>query len=565
MANIKIFVSCHKPFEIPTCDFLYPVQVGTSFNAPIPDYLHDNDGQDNIAAKNKRYCELTAQYYAYKNEDADYYGFFHYRRYLSFSDKNYPLNFMKEIEAQDFTDFREKFGFDENTIERFVADCDVILPRKQYSFQNHYQYRFPCTQNIEDLDFCTAYIRKHYPEMKKALRTYLHATKGYFCNQFIMKKKLFMRYSQWLFEILSEHEKVFSHEQDDVQTYRVSGYLGERLLGIYITYLKQQKNVRIKETPRIVIKNPAKKVVPLPLADRCFVIPFDKGHLPLASVLVQSLSEHVNESTEIVLAHANVESEFVGQIKKQVAGNAHIRIQDIPVAGHVKSYEQFLMSLPQALPNHDRVCILKPNGIFLRAPSFSTEGFAGVTDLEGVFACERYKKHRRLLKAHGLDYGQLLSGNRLEICLKDLQKASDVLPPDPSFLALLCEEKEKLTVLPQEKSVPFDSLFLRAKRLNSYLPYRLFDQYNAALKDPEFVCFEGYFPPYEYPLCNFSDRFYELARKTPFYELLLYNLVNARISRKAKRYKRQREKIDKRLPVGSFKRLAYRTISKKYY
>ena len=44
---------------------------------------HDDEG-DNISQKNKTYCELTAQYWAWKNEDADYYGFFHYRRYLAF-------------------------------------------------------------------------------------------------------------------------------------------------------------------------------------------------------------------------------------------------------------------------------------------------------------------------------------------------------------------------------------------------------------------------------------------------------------------------------------------------
>ena len=44
---------------------------------------YDNNG-DNISAKNSQYCELTAQYWAWKNIDCDYYGFFHYRRYLTF-------------------------------------------------------------------------------------------------------------------------------------------------------------------------------------------------------------------------------------------------------------------------------------------------------------------------------------------------------------------------------------------------------------------------------------------------------------------------------------------------
>ena len=39
---------------------------------------------ENIYPKNPDYCELTAQYWAWKNIDCDYYGFFHYRRYLTF-------------------------------------------------------------------------------------------------------------------------------------------------------------------------------------------------------------------------------------------------------------------------------------------------------------------------------------------------------------------------------------------------------------------------------------------------------------------------------------------------
>ena len=59
-------------------------RVGTALNGTkLQGMRHDDDG-DNISQKTKTYCELTAQYWAWKNEDADYYGFFHYRRYLAF-------------------------------------------------------------------------------------------------------------------------------------------------------------------------------------------------------------------------------------------------------------------------------------------------------------------------------------------------------------------------------------------------------------------------------------------------------------------------------------------------
>ena len=41
---------------------------------------------------NSAYCELTTQYWVWKNIDADYYGFIHYRRFLSFADKKIETN-----------------------------------------------------------------------------------------------------------------------------------------------------------------------------------------------------------------------------------------------------------------------------------------------------------------------------------------------------------------------------------------------------------------------------------------------------------------------------------------
>ncbi|MCR5399004.1 MAG: DUF4422 domain-containing protein, partial [Lachnospiraceae bacterium] len=86
--DIKILISCHKPTEYISNDVLMPIQVGSSLgNTRLSGMLHDDEG-DNISNLNHKYCELTAQYWAWKNLDCEYYGFFHYRRYLSFADFN---------------------------------------------------------------------------------------------------------------------------------------------------------------------------------------------------------------------------------------------------------------------------------------------------------------------------------------------------------------------------------------------------------------------------------------------------------------------------------------------
>ena len=80
--DIRLFVCCHQPSSVPEHPLLYPIQVGAALaDTHFPGFLHDDSGE-NISRKNRVYCELTAQYWAWKNVEADYYGFFHYRRYL---------------------------------------------------------------------------------------------------------------------------------------------------------------------------------------------------------------------------------------------------------------------------------------------------------------------------------------------------------------------------------------------------------------------------------------------------------------------------------------------------
>ena len=70
--NVKVFVSCHKPTAYISDSVFQPVQVGCNLDghSTIEGILHDNVGE-NISSLNEMYCELTAQYWAWKNWDLD--------------------------------------------------------------------------------------------------------------------------------------------------------------------------------------------------------------------------------------------------------------------------------------------------------------------------------------------------------------------------------------------------------------------------------------------------------------------------------------------------------------
>ena len=106
MKKIEIYIACHKPSELPANDLFKPIHVGSkNSKVQLPGLVRDDEG-DNISEKNPNYCEMTAQYWAWKHSDAEYIGLCHYRRFLCLSEKqftNYTPDFRKQIYALSFS------------------------------------------------------------------------------------------------------------------------------------------------------------------------------------------------------------------------------------------------------------------------------------------------------------------------------------------------------------------------------------------------------------------------------------------------------------------------------
>ena len=244
MAEVKLFVSCHRPTEVPAHPLLFPVQVGAALAKEwFPGFLYDDAGE-NISPRNPFYCELTAQYWAWKNVSADYYGFFHYRRYLCPDQKTKgPYR----VEAAPTPALLARLGY--GKFGELISQYDLILPRKEdmhLPVREHYA-RAPF-HHREDLELVEAILRERFPEYVPALEEYLGGSECYFGNIFIMKRDVFEDYSSWLFSILEEYDLRANQEGYGPQERRVDGYLGERLLGIYATHHRELKTL---ELPRV--------------------------------------------------------------------------------------------------------------------------------------------------------------------------------------------------------------------------------------------------------------------------------------------------------------------------
>ena len=218
MDKIKIFVACHKPESVYHNDIYIPIHVGraiSSYKNEMSEMIGDDIG-DSISEKNPMYCEMTAQYWAWKNvHDVEYIGFCHYRRFFDIC----------------LTD---------NNVDSLFRDYDVVLATKRNV--DIAVKTLPQNVSLEDLTIFLMVLKIMYPEYEPTTLDYLWGNKKYICNMLICRKKLFDQYAAWLFSILEECEK-YMRKSPYSRGQRALAYLSEYFSALYFLH----NHMKIKE------------------------------------------------------------------------------------------------------------------------------------------------------------------------------------------------------------------------------------------------------------------------------------------------------------------------------
>ena len=215
MEKIKILVACHKQAEVFKNNVYLPIHVGKALH---PDVNLGFQGDD-ISRLNPQYCELTAQYWGWKNLNVEYIGLCHYRRYFEtiISDENID-NLLR--------------GYDIMLVKKTCLPCNIIGAAQMGLIP-------------EDIAIFYLYMKQFHADIFPQFEEFF--VKGialYPCNMFVCKKKLFDEFAQWQFSILEDLRKIYPLSNYS-RCNRILGYLGEDLLPFY-AYLKGWK---IKEEP----------------------------------------------------------------------------------------------------------------------------------------------------------------------------------------------------------------------------------------------------------------------------------------------------------------------------
>jgi lipopolysaccharide biosynthesis glycosyltransferase len=548
---------------VPQNELLYPIQAGAAIaDKKIENMLYDDTGI-NISKKNRSYCEMTAIYWAWKNDVADYYGFFHYRRYLSFSDTVFPANPFAEVIFNNNRDIVKKTGLLSDTMRNIIEKHDVIVPRKggfaeRYSMYNH--YKVSKLHKIKDFDFILNYIKNKYPEMTSACNIYMHAKTGYFCNMFIMKRDIFYAYCKWVFDILEHFENNTDISNYDIGSYRVLGFLAERLTGIYLCYILADNNYKYLELQRILFENTDKITVPKPLGgnDVVIVLAANNFYAPYASVLLQTIMQYGNKNRnfDIIITHKDITQQNINILNDQFSMYPNFSIRffnmsgymedynNLYVRGHFKIETYFRLFIQDILSDYDKAVYLDCDMIVKAdiSPLFDTdvEGYllAACLDADTIGLYNGADPQRKdytdnILKLKN-PYNYFQAGV-IVYNLKEFRNSfstKSVLEfalsnnwhlMDQDILNFFAQGRVKF--IDMAWNVFMDWRNIRINEQIKLAPINLYLSYMESRKNPKIIHFAGPEKPWEVVDMDFADQFWAEARKSPLYEFILARMA----------------------------------------
>lgn len=572
VGKVKIFVSYHKDGEILQSEILTPVHVGAAMSGMNLNIQRDDEG-DNISAKNDRYCELTAQYWAWKHADADYYGFMHYRRHFAFRDIPDPVGLGGvTILPQIDEEYKRNIGLSDNEIYACIKDYDVILPTPidtsaWGTLNNEVQFSSLGNLHAVDFDLACQTVLELYPEYEEAVSEFRKGSYAYWYNMFIMRKEIFRNYSEWLFRILEGTERKIDFTYFSEQEMRSLAFMAERLLTIFMIKLrKDQPSLKVKHLKITLLKNTDQLPDVYPAFSQnnvAIAVSCNEYYMPILGVMLNSLLEHgspENNYDILVLRNkpefdSSATVRYIGMLKKMVGyyPNAKIRFIDISrflngkdffVRGNFTPETYFRLFLPEVLNNYEKVLYLDADMVVchdvaeLYNIDLGNMLIGAVRDpiISGSNKSPMYNKHDDMEKLgikNIYDYFQagvlLIHLKRLsegDLCRQMIEYASthDCDLVDQDVLNLFCQGKVKF--IDNKWNVDVNSI---AMKVVPYAPAAMWKEYKKNRETAYIYHFAGADKPWNNPTLDKADVFWDAARKTMWYEIILEDLIGSSV------------------------------------
>lgn len=201
----------------PLREFEHTIQAGSDITKERIAKILDHTGE-NISAKNRQYCEMTATYWVWKNTKHDWKGIEHYRRHLL-------------VEPEMLTD-----------------DVDAILPLPYICYPNTLaQFRRFVSEDV--LQALLRALRDLHPSEYEEYLAILQGKYQYTYNLVCARDEVFDDYCTWFFSI-TEYMEGMADEVPEIGNTRALSYVAEVLTNLY--FMSHQEVWRIRHVEKAI-------------------------------------------------------------------------------------------------------------------------------------------------------------------------------------------------------------------------------------------------------------------------------------------------------------------------
>lgn len=554
--DIKIFVSHRIDLDSETIDnpLYIPVRCGAVFDEREDVSMLGDDTGDNISEKRNSFCELTVQYWAWKNIEADYYGLYHYRRFLSFSEK-YKDNFLW---CDNFTDCADQLLLNNPDVMRTVIQRYDFIVAAPCVFQMslYEQYAKQPELHINDLEKAANIVKTLYPEFTETVGSCLNGSELHLCNLFIMSREVFHKYCAWLFPILSELEKQIDMSNYSLEGLRTIGHISERLLSIYYTFIKENiPRYRTCELQLVFIENVASFQLPKPAFSKDnvpIIFSCSDYFVPFFAQTLLSVLKHTSNTKnyDLCFLHTGITENNQRVLQGMVSDYSNVSLRFLNIERFIRPqnlhvYDRFSVEtfyrllVPQVFSNYSKVIYLDSDLTILRDVAELLEIDIGDNLLAATYDANQIslhitdpeirKNHNRILQLKNpylyfqagvlvfniREFNKTFRPNEL----LELAEAREYLYVDQDVLNVACQGR----VFPLDMN--WDLLKVGSPYVLRQIDETLYEAYIDAEKTPYIVHHAGPFKPWIYPTTNFAAIYWEYARQTPFYEVNILRLA----------------------------------------
>lgn len=292
-----IYTAYHKPATLVASARIRPIHVGRALaRQPLPGMIGDDTG-DNISDRNGRYCELTALYWAWKNDRASsHIGLMHYRRLLDFTGEHRAdtvETHIAEVRVADYVARTERWLAENPGVDLVVPFMHHMARAVRANYETRHQQR--------DLAALEAILRRDHPAYLPHFEAVMEGRGVRLANMFHARRDIADAWCAFLFDVLGQLDAAdVERRYYNAYQSRFLGFMSERLFTVFVRkWMADHPATRLRE---VNIVNLSDALVFPYLSDGAFNAPeyvnialsSDAAYLPHAAAMVSSVMRHAS-------------------------------------------------------------------------------------------------------------------------------------------------------------------------------------------------------------------------------------------------------------------------------